>query len=162
MAGNANSGRKPKPIIDPMTGVELPAGSKIQPVVNWPIVGMGEIARLRRILLAELGKQYPTLRGARRRATLHRLVDIAGWYRTEALDLTGKTRRGRKPNSNIQSLLSDCDVLARYAELGGMWRTSWNLSEGGAVTLARIVASATGKPLPHDLRRQIGEAKKID
>ena len=160
MAGNKNSGRKPKLQFDLINGEQLPLGVK-PTQVDWPTYDDTEIANLKKTLSVELGKAFPKLSGDNQIKIINRLIDIAAWSRMEILNTSVTVKKGAKPKTKIQILLHDCEKVAAEFKLGKLWKRSDGAAEGGAVKLARIVKAIHGSSLTTDLRRQIKGAQLI-
>jgi len=112
MAGNANSGRRAKPIIDPMTGIELPAGA-VLPHRNSVVVD-ASLDRLNE-LQANIAKFLPGEAGE--------VIDLLAWAAVHFDELAALReevsleRRGRKPYIDRQWLLIECAQI--YAQQHG-------------------------------------------
>lgn len=118
---------------------------------------------LRRMLLMKLSEHFPGIRGAKRRALLTRLIDVAGWYAAGINRLPGQV--GRPPDIAVQALLSDCaTALLAIGRGGGIWQRDKNdggTPESESVRLARVVAHVVGLPLGENLRRQAEASRTL-
>lgn len=149
MAGNANSGRKPKPIIDPMTGVESPASTapKNAAVTGYAPHGFkSEVAELKCVKKRRLAAETIT-------SISERLSELMGYY--ECMKAMQQQFPGKDDRAK-QILVADC---------GQLWNSVTRKAptqyfNSPQIQLAQLVLVRVGDTTAN-LRRMAARAKEI-
>ncbi len=148
MGGNANSGRKPKPVIDPMTGLELPANVNL-PARNSFVVD-ASLDRLN-ALQKEIAKILP---GENDEITALLTWAATHFETTEGIrQVAGTGKRGPKPHIDIQWLLIECSQIFS--------RVCGDTVEQVLDALLKVTSSETHVDWQHPVIRWAGAVQKV-